>query len=356
MSSPTAWPAEEDGSLSVQPGDDRRLGAAMDLSPLGISPIEEDVYRYFLEHPNRGLPDVGPELGLDCDTVEGAVEQLERLGLLDASQCHQVRSADPQAAIEHLIEQRIGELNDEIRQVLAARATVSSLKDTAQQADALDCSPNVERVSGAEQIPKRIEDLAFFCHEESLALWPASTPVDNAPELARPLDLRALRRGIALQSVYHRECLEDTDTAANLRDLVRLGAEIRVTEHEIDWLLVYDRTVAVVPADPAGRERSALLVREPGLVAQLVTHFRGIWDAARDITEYFDADAPDAGLSENEKLVLEALATADKDEAAARQMGVSVRTFRRYVADLMMRLGAANRFHAALKAKEKGWM
>jgi DNA-binding NarL/FixJ family response regulator len=37
-------------------------------------------------------------------------------------------------------------------------------------------------------------------------------------------------------------------------------------------------------------------------------------------------------------------------------MGVSVRTFRRYVADLMMRLGAANRFHAALKAKEKGWM
>jgi DNA-binding CsgD family transcriptional regulator len=328
----------------------------MDLSPLGISPIEEDVYRYFLEHPNRGLPDVGPELGLDCDTVEGAVEQLERLGLLDASQCHQVRSADPQDAIEHLIEQRIGQLNDEIRQVLAARATVPSLKDTAQQADTLDCSPNVERVSGSEQILKRIEDLAFFCHEESLALWPSSIPVENAPELARPLDLRALRRGIALQSVYHRKCLENPDTAANLRELVGLGADVRVTESEIDWLLVYDRTVAVVPADPGRRERAALLVREPGLVAQLVTHFRGIWDAAGDTIDYLDVEASDSMLTENERLVLEALATADKDEAAARQMGVSVRTFRRYVADLMMRLGASNRFHAALKAKEKGWM
>ena len=328
----------------------------MDLSPLGISPIEEDVYRYFLEHPSRGLPDVGPELGLDCDTVEGAVEQLERLGLLDASQCHRVRSADPQDAIEHLIEQRIGELNDEIRQVLAARATVPALKDTAQQADLADCSPNVERVSGAEQIHKRIEDLAFFCHEESLALWPATTPVENAPDLARPLDLRALRRGIALQSVYHRKCLEDPDIAANLRDLVKLGANVRVTENEVDWLLVYDRTVAVVPADPGRRERGALMVREPGLVAQLVTHFRGIWEAARDVSEYLDTAVPDTLLSDNERLVLEALATADKDEAAARQMGVSVRTFRRYVADLMMRLGAANRFHAALKAKEKGWM
>src|SRR4051812_6461920 len=232
----------------------------MDLSPLGISPIEEDVYRFFLEHPSRGLPDVGPELGLDCDTVEGAVEQLERLGLLDASQCHQVRSADPQDAIEHLIEQRINELNDEIRQVLAARATVPALKDTAQQADELDCSPNVERVSGAEQIHKRIEDLAFFCHEESLALWPTSTPVDKALELARPLDLRALRRRIVPRSVYHRRYLEDADIAANLRELVALGADVRVTEREIDWLLVYDHAVAVVPADPGGRERTALLV------------------------------------------------------------------------------------------------
>ncbi|HEU5158003.1 MAG TPA: LuxR C-terminal-related transcriptional regulator [Streptosporangiaceae bacterium] len=328
----------------------------MDLSPLGISPTEEDVYRFFLEHPNRGLPDVGPELGLDCDTVEGAVEQLERLGLLDASQCHRVRSADPQDAIEHLIEQRIGELNDEIRQVLAARATVPMLRDTQQRADEADCSPNVERVSGSDLILKRVEDLAFFCHQESLALWPATTPVEKGPERARPLDLRALRRGIGLQSVYHRKCLDDPHIAANLRDIVSLGAQVRVTENEIDWLLVYDRTVAVVPADPERRERGALLVREPGLVAQLVTHFRGIWDSAKDIHDYIDADTPDSMLSEHERMVLEALATADKDEAAARQMGVSVRTFRRYVSDLMMRLGAANRFHAALKAKEKGWM
>ncbi|WP_442816546.1 helix-turn-helix domain-containing protein [Streptomyces sp. NBC_01304] len=61
-------------------------------------------------------------------------------------------------------------------------------------------------------------------------------------------------------------------------------------------------------------------------------------------------------LSDTERQVLDILTRTDKDEAAAREMGVSLRTFRRYVADIMLRLGAANRFQAGLLAKEQGWI
>ncbi len=50
-----------------------------------------------------------------------------------------------------------------------------------------------------------------------------------------------------------------------------------------------------------------------------------------------------------------ALTPATKDESGARDLGISVRTYRKHVASLMPRLQATNRFQAALLARERGW-
>lgn len=57
-----------------------------------------------------------------------------------------------------------------------------------------------------------------------------------------------------------------------------------------------------------------------------------------------------------ERRVLVSMCTVGKDEAGARKLGVSVRTYRRHVADLMQMLGAASRAQAALLARERGWI
>ncbi|MFI1186867.1 DNA-binding response regulator [Streptomyces californicus] len=57
-----------------------------------------------------------------------------------------------------------------------------------------------------------------------------------------------------------------------------------------------------------------------------------------------------------ERRVLVSMCTAGKDETGARGLGVSVRTYRRHVAELMQTLGAANRAQAALLARERGWI
>lgn len=66
--------------------------------------------------------------------------------------------------------------------------------------------------------------------------------------------------------------------------------------------------------------------------------------------------ADDAPPSPAELLLLQLLADGAKDEAAARSLGVSVRTVRRMVADLMRRLDARSRFQAGILAKRRGWL
>lgn len=54
------------------------------------------------------------------------------------------------------------------------------------------------------------------------------------------------------------------------------------------------------------------------------------------------------------RTVLRKLCDGVKDEAAARQMSVSVRTYRRHVAHLLRVLGASSRFEAGVKVAESG--
>ncbi len=52
--------------------------------------------------------------------------------------------------------------------------------------------------------------------------------------------------------------------------------------------------------------------------------------------------------------VLELMALGVKDESIGRQLGVSLRTVRRRVADLMIELDSATRFQAGLEAARRG--
>lgn len=57
-----------------------------------------------------------------------------------------------------------------------------------------------------------------------------------------------------------------------------------------------------------------------------------------------------------ERTLLGMIAGGDTDEAAARKLGVSLRTVRRMMAHLMERLEAASRFQAGVNATKRGWL
>jgi DNA-binding CsgD family transcriptional regulator len=328
----------------------------VDISVIGISAGAERVYRYFLHHPGEGIDAVRHALGIDPDTIEAEVEELGRLGLLDLGDRHRVMPADPTTAIERLIEGRVDRLNDEIRQVLAARAAIPRFAQDRRHGESCQPSLDIERVEGLDQVRRRLDDLAFFSHRETLCLHPGGPLSESAIEAALPLDLRSLRRGLTLKAMYHPDALDDSRMEGYLRDVVMLGGHVHITKAPMDRMVIFDRSVAVVSIDPRDSSRGALLVREPGLVSQLATHFDNVWESAEDLSAFVEPSTNGWLLSRLERRVLAALATTDKDEIAARELDVSVRTFRRHVADIMARLGTVNRFQAGLRAKEEGWI
>ena len=80
----------------------------------------------------------------------------------------------------------------------------------------------------------------------------------------------------------------------------------------------------------------------------------GVWETAWPVPGL--AGRPyDAGTG-GQRLLLSQLAGGAKDEQIARAMGLSVRTVRRRVADLLDELGVSSRFQAGAEAVRRGWL
>ncbi len=120
-------------------------------------------------------------------------------------------------------------------------------------------------------------------------------------------------------------------------------------------MLIFDREAALVPIDPADTRAGALCTREPGIVASLVAVFEQAWATAVPLGAATTRDT-DSTLTPGERELLTLLARGLTDEAAAKRLGIGLRTVRRQMAALMERLGAASRFEAGLRAAQRGWL
>lgn len=97
---------------------------------------------------------------------------------------------------------------------------------------------------------------------------------------------------------------------------------------------------------PSGLPWDVQAAAEPGAVPGAVA-VAGVEPGVRDL---------DNGPTPQERAILRLMLAGVRDEAIARDMGVSIRTFRRNLATLMSKIGAENRFQAGVKASAKGWL
>jgi hypothetical protein len=132
----------------------------------------------------------------------------------------------------------------------------------------------------------------------------------------------------------------DTDRAS--------GQHLRVAATPFRMCL-YHRRLAVLPVDFENNQAGAYVVTEPELVGSLIALHRRIWLDAKPV-------APASGRRIKVQLldVLAELRSGRSDEAAARRLAISLRTYRRRVEELMQALGCDSRFQAGLAAAEHG--
>lgn len=125
-------------------------------------------------------------------------------------------------------------------------------------------------------------------------------------------------------------------------------AELRCLPRVPQALVLVDRRAALLTPRRTGM---TIAVHQPALVDALWALFASLWHQARPAAPSPAPTAP----GRRDPDVLEMLARGATDGSAAATLGVSIRTYRRWVADLMVRLGATSRFQAGVHAARGGW-
>ncbi|MFF8646410.1 helix-turn-helix transcriptional regulator [Streptomyces sp. NPDC015345] len=323
------------------------------VSVLGLSEVEEELYRCLLRIPGTRADDVPTLVDGPPQEVERALGRLIDLAVVVVGADGGCFPEAPELVVDRLVDLRLQQLHTEMRAVTQARHLVASLR--AEQELAPDEAPVVEKIVSLDAMRTKVETLALFAREEILCAEPYIALTHEDIQHARPTDLQCLRRGVRIKKVVLAKALEDPVTSGYLCELVSKGAEVCVVDDMAVRTLVYDRRTALTSVDPADGSRGALVVQEAGLVANIVDLFEKVWADAPRLSEFCGEKAR-ARLPAIEQRVLETMCRGTKDEIGARDLGISVRTYRRYVANILHILEAANRAQAAILARERGWI
>ncbi|MBD0695470.1 response regulator transcription factor [Streptomyces sp. CBMA123] len=317
------------------------------LAVLGLSAREETVYRLLLRSPGIGLAAIAHLCGTDQDDAAATVDRLRDLGVVRAtSGLSAFSGVDPTTAVDRLARLRIHGLQGEIRQVAASRHLIDTLTED-QQAGRHAAVSELQQVEGLDQVIASVDELSFFAREERLTTHPGPI-LTAALDAIRTSDLQYLRRGLRMRTIVHTSALDCPRVDHFASELAEQGAQVRGTAGPLERMVIFDRRTALVAADPRDITRGALIVRQPGLLSHLLDLFERYWSRSCTLAQELPSTA--------EREVLQVMARVDKDEAGARELGVSLRTYRGHIASLLRRLGAPNRFQAALTARDRRWI
>lgn len=322
----------------------------MALEILGLDGLSESVYRALLADPDADLYALAARLHVEVPQVRSAIGRLLELALVRERTPGRVFvPVNPDVALEAMLSLEQAELTRRERGILQARAELARLVRTSGGR----VGP-VRRLDDIAQVIDVLKDLAARCYQEVLSVTSGEPIPAEHLDAALQDDLDMLDRGVQVRLLHTRHQLTSAAMRHHLQTMQRHGAQVRIADTLPHRLLVFDRTVAFLPVDPRRPSGGALVVREPAIIANLVTLFESLWTTAATLDRAVESGAP--GASELDRAVLMLMSSGVKDEAAARQLNVSDRTYRRHVADILVRLGASSRFQAGVEAVRRGWL
>ena len=154
-------------------------------------------------------------------------------------------------------------------------------------------------------------------------------------------DQRALERGVRMRTLYQHSARRSVATREYVEEVIRYGAEVRTLDEFFNRLIVVDRRLAIVPG--AEGNHVAVVIHDAGLVAYLVDIFERYWERARSFTDR-ELNTEREVADDVHNMTVRMLVEGHSDNASAKRMGVSTRTYAGYVASLKTQYGVETRF------------
>ncbi|MFD6226045.1 hypothetical protein ACFWFZ_04100 [Streptomyces sp. NPDC060232] len=316
--------------------------ASADSAVLGPTAIR--LYTRLLEGGPAPTTALAAALGLSEDHTEHAAAELVRHRLLardpDGTRARW-RAVSPYTAAAELVGPEENRLRRRLETLERTRARLSSLIPLYEETYRRGAdSGAVEVVEARDRVMLLISDAAARCTQEVLTVQPGGGRPPGYLERALPRDLEMLGRGVRLQTLYQHTARYSPGTQEYVRAVSAAGAEVRTLGELFGKMLVFDRATAFLPV--WDNPDAAVVLREPSAVAFLCSVFANAWSLA----EPFSASYTATTSTQLQDTIAGRLADGAKDELIARRLGMSLRTCRRHIAELMDELGAESRFQA----------
>jgi hypothetical protein len=215
----------------------------------------------------------------------------------------------------------------------------------------------LEVVSGEGSVRQLFLQVIESAREE-IAVFDRPPYASNVDEAMSGQAERLRAGGLRLRTVFDRSLLDEPDHVRRILDGVEAGEEARIARVPLK-LAVIDGEWAMLPLLHAqGRiPEAVVIVRRSVLLDSLIALFESVWEHAVEVQPMPDGELLASGTPEGElRQLAHLLAAGMTDTAIARQLGLSERTVRRRVKDLMDELGVDSRFPAGVRAVQRGWL
>ncbi|MFD5946379.1 LuxR C-terminal-related transcriptional regulator [Streptomyces collinus] len=259
----------------------------------------------------------------------------------------------PQEVMTRLLRGMHDEVSASQRRVGSAVAAVewyAGLGRQVRPAAPMAEGPAIRVLDGLARIQAAMDEATQACTTEVLTVQPGGIrrEAELSEGLHRALALRG--RGVRMRDLYTHVARHGQGLLTYL-ELMGDAVEARTLDEVIDRLILFDRTVAFIPANTD--RTMALELRHPAIVEYLVTVFDRLWRLAIPLK----APLPDTGIegiSHREQSIAALLAEGHQDAVIAERLGISVRTCRAHIARLSETLGAASRTQLGVRIAQAG--
>jgi hypothetical protein len=332
-------------------------GSADEVNSVGgIDQLRRRLYAYAARHTHVTEDELLAVAEAPTAVAHRALAELRDLQLLHPAQAdgRLLVAVPPATAGAQVLMPALRDLDERQRAVSAAFAQITELVPL-YEAGALGGvgHPQVHSIPERGGVLQLITELSARATQEVLAAQPGGA---RHPEiLSESLDRtrRMLGRGVRMRTLYQHAAQFSRPTVEHVREMTRLGAEVRTVSDPFTRLLVFDQKSALIPlhGDPNG---GATIVTDPSMVDFLVSSFERAWaDGKAFPLTYERAQVVDAS-EELKQSLLRMLVEGHEDTVIAKKLGIGLRTYQRHLSEIMRRIGARNRLHAGYLIRDLG--
>jgi hypothetical protein len=322
-------------------------------SPLAVLGFDRDaqrVYGVVLRNPRSSEEDIAWMSGVARERLQRALTTLREAALVRHDE-DLVVPLPPEDAVGRLIVSQAAELREERERLDKARRMLPDyLAQHHSSAASTGESVTVELIRGRDLVGL-LRELAATAPGDMLWMRPDQWMYDDgrrADDVVREL----MAEGRPSRVLYPARALEEAPAIVRAR--ADSGEQVRLLASVPTRMAILGTSVALLPQRLGRDAERVLLIRQDAIVGALRLLFESLWESGLSVPG-FDAVMEQDALGER-RLLLQQLSSGAKDEQIARALGVSLRTVRRRVAEIMVALGAESRFQAGTEAVRRGWL